>query len=401
MFASRVVLLLLLPAVIDCCRGGRRATSNKPKQLVPFCHYLMEVKTGPLSDAGADLNILKARFDVIIGKTKWTLFHDNQKNHLLPNMVDTFPIYDVCVTTPPCLELRSFGTEESKTCHRGGSWHVSEVKLKLLAEGDKNWEKTYRRSPRSSHRGAALDDKAISMVQLPAATLDGKATDEPLLTVGHVLWSLSRRCSHRHVAFNAQLESRGTPSHSPVTASSELAAAPSHNSVTASSELAAAPSHNSVTASSELAAAPSHNSVTASSELAAAPSHNSVTASSELAAALSHSPVTVSSELAAALSQCYLWSFHAVLQYTTEAGNTVLKKHIEEGPGNVQYTTEAGNTVLKKHIVKGPCNVQYTTEAGNTVLKKHIEEGPGNVQYTNKTIQNELIQVITDRCHSE
>ena len=45
--------------------------------------------------------------------------------------------------------------------------------------------------------------------------------------------------------------------------------------------------------------------------------------------------------------------------------------------------------------------LQYTTEAGNTVLKKHIETGQSNVQYTNKTIQNELIQVITDVIRSD
>ena len=35
------------------------------------------------------------------------------------------------------------------------------------------------------------------------------------------------------------------------------------------------------------------------------------------------------------------------------------------------------------------------------MLKKHIEEGPGNAQYTSKTIQNELIQVFANVIRSD
>ena len=52
---------------------------------------------------------------------------------------------------------------------------------------------------------------------------------------------------------------------------------------------------------------------------------------------------------------------------------------------------------------RGNCHALflYAMEAGNTVLKKHIEEGPGNVQYTSKTIQNELIQVFVNVIRSD
>ena len=50
-----------------------------------------------------------------------------------------------------------------------------------------------------------------------------------------------------------------------------------------------------------------------------------------------------------------------------------------------------GSSEASRNIGNFHTLLQYAMEAGNTVLKKNIGEGPGNAQYTNKTIQNELI----------
>ncbi|KAI0238608.1 hypothetical protein LSAT2_010654 [Lamellibrachia satsuma] len=55
----------------------------------------------------------------------------------------------------------------------------------------------------------------------------------------------------------------------------------------------------------------------------------------------------------------------------------------------------------QRHRETEGTSMQYATEAGDTVLKKHIEEGQDNAQNTRKSIHNESIQVFADVIRSD